>query len=717
MYDVIDHTILFLWLATMLSITLFRVYKAGQFTNKVSQHSLRYWDTLFSAGVLVTSLLWGVTAFIFLPYGELFHQLTLTLVVAGIAAGAVSSLSANLNLIRLFIVISLLPLAIQFITIYPLMAGLIFLYILMLVVNAKNFHENIVKTIETRILYEQTNKDLQFSNHRFETIFQQAPIGIVYYDRSLTVIESNEAFLEILNTDEDHVERQPILEVLLGVTQHTFSTVFFNQDGSFEGSLSLKNSNDDIWVSVATSPLFDGENDVIGGVGIVSDITQRVRSEREIFRQAHYDELTALPNRSLLRERLTQTIKRVRRHQKIAALIFLDLNNFKTINDSLGHLVGDKLLQHVAMIIKTTVREEDTVARLGGDEFVVLLPEQDTSMQSLIVDVEKVAMKIDHYLKEPIEIDNRILHTSASMGIELLTAECESIEDALKHADLAMYQAKRSNKVMSFYDESMDQAIQKRLLIENELRQALTFNELVLHYQPLVDLQSDRVIGAEALVRWNHPVKGLIYPDEFIHVAEETGQIIDIGSWVMKEALTQFKHWHDEYPFFEKISINLSPKQFQEERFVDELKSLTRHLGVRAQHVDLELTESVMVDSVNETIEKMHTLKMLGFSLSIDDFGTGYSSLAYLKNLPFDTLKIDKSFIKNALDNESDAILVATMIHIAKNFNLHVIAEGVESEALTYYLRTQACDYYQGFYKSKPVTIEAFDQILQEQKV
>lgn len=440
-------------------------------------------------------------------------------------------------------------------------------------------------------------------------------------------------------------------------------------------------------------------------------------TEEAIEHRAGHDSLTELPNRHLLLTHLERALARARRHHHYGGVLFIDLDHFKTINDSLGHPVGDALLQEVAKRLKKTLRQEDTVARLGGDEFIILFTEVSDDKESSTGQVQAMAEKISDALSLPYKIQGHDLQITLSIGITMFPIEQESPNDILKNADTAMYRAKESGRnSMRFFLPSMQLAVEERLQMQNDLHNALVRDELLLRFQPQVDI-SGRLIGAEALVCWQHPVSGMISPDNFIPLAEETGQILAIGEQVMRTACEQLKAWSDQSlaSSLRYLAVNVSSVQFRQADFALWVERILAETGADPSHLTLELTEGVLLENLEDTTRKMESLKRLGIRFSLDDFGTGYSSLAYLKRLPLDEIKIDHSFVRDITTDPNDANLVETIITMAANLDLEVVAEGVETTEQLHFLQQKGCCCFQGYLFSRPLPADEFSLLLEEQ--
>ncbi len=440
--------------------------------------------------------------------------------------------------------------------------------------------------------------------------------------------------------------------------------------------------------------------------GTAQDVTDARKAEAEIQQLAHYDALTGLPNRSLWLLRARAALQAAQRHHDTLAILFLDLDHFKTVNDSLGHTTGDKLLISVARRLADSVREEDVLARLGGDEFVALLPRLTRPE-----DAATVAQKMLSALTTPIEIDGHELNLSVSIGIAVFPGDGSDVDTLLKHADIAMYGAKDAGRNnYQFFVADMNVRALERMMLETGLRRAIERDELVLHYQPQIDVVQDRVIGAEALVRWNHPELGLIMPDRFIPIAEDSGLIVPLGSWVMREACRQQARWRDEGHGELTVAINISALQFRRPDFVDGIRSILADSGASADAIEFEITESVLMQPSEDLSRVLSHLRELGLTLALDDFGTGYSSLAYLKRFPISRLKLDRSFIQDLPGDAEDAAVSTAALSMARDLGMHVVAEGVENAAQRDFLAERGCRFMQGYLFARPLPAEAFEE-------
>ncbi|MFN7713832.1 MAG: putative bifunctional diguanylate cyclase/phosphodiesterase [Curvibacter sp.] len=446
-----------------------------------------------------------------------------------------------------------------------------------------------------------------------------------------------------------------------------------------------------------------------------TDVTERKAAEQQIHRLAFYDPLTGLPNRRLLMDRLGHAMVACIRHRHLSALLFLDLDNFKALNDTHGHDKGDLLLQQVGARLVSCVREDDTVSRLGGDEFVVMLEGLSGNTEDAAAQAETVARKIMAALNQSYDIQPLRVHSSPSVGITLFGAEHENPEEPIKRADLAMYQAKGAGRNTSrFFDPRMQAMMHERSELERDLRLALQRRELVLYYQLQVQ-RSGRVAGVEALLRWPHAQRGLVPPGTFIPLAEETGLIVPLGVEVLEQACRQLALWSQRPEMAHlTVSVNVSPRQFQREEFVAEVLAVLQRTGASAQRLKLEITESLLIDHVDDVITKMEVLKAQGVGFALDDFGTGYSSLSYLKRLPLDQLKIDQGFVRDLLIDPDDAAIARMVIVLGQSLGLEVLAEGVETLEQQQVLQFQGCQAYQGYLYSRPLPLAQFEELAQQ---
>lgn len=445
-------------------------------------------------------------------------------------------------------------------------------------------------------------------------------------------------------------------------------------------------------------------------IGTHTDITNRKTSEAQVTHLAHYDQLTGLPNRVLFLDRLRQVIKKAQRTGQTVTLMFLDLDKFKEVNDSLGHDLGDMLLKNVARRLESCVRESDTVARMGGDEFTIIL--NDVNSQ---INIERIAQDILDKMTSPFYLGDEVIHVSTSIGISNFPKDGDEVELLLKNADQAMYAAKESGRNrFQYFTPMMQEEALKRMRLISDLWGALNDNQFRVYYQPIVDLETGAVFKAEALIRWQHPVRGIVSPDEFIPVAEDTGLIVDIGDWLFNEVAAQTVKWKQRHPNLQ-VSVNKSPVQFRSvhDNCINWIEQLNR-LGLSGENFIVEITEGLLLDARDSVINQLNAFREAGIKIAIDDFGTGYSSLAYLRKFDIDYVKIDRSFTSNIIPNSSDMVLCEAIIEMSHKLSMKVIAEGVETHEQRDLLRNADCDFAQGYLYSKPVPADEFEQLLND---
>jgi diguanylate cyclase (GGDEF)-like protein/PAS domain S-box-containing protein len=566
---------------------------------------------------------------------------------------------------------------------------------------ARIFRENLAKVAQAE---EQMKvaQELRIAATAFESLH-----GMMVTDARGIILRVNKAFVEMTGwSAEEAIGQKPAL-LKSGRHDAAFYADMWRQlaaSGAWSGEIWDRRKNGEIypkWQTISAVRGMDGQ--ITHYVAAFSDISERKEAEQRIHDLAYYDPLTRLPNRRLLLDRLQQALSLSARNGHYGALLFIDLDNFKSLNDTLGHDMGDLLLIQVAERLQTCLRGSDTAARLGGDEFVIMLEDLSDQLQVAATDAETVGTKILDALNRAYHLAGKEHHSTPSIGITLYRGNEAGIDELLKQADLAMYQAKAAGRnAMRFYDPEMQTALTLRSALESDLRRALQADQFVLYYQPQVD-DAGHLVGAEALVRWNHPERGLVSPADFIPLAEETGLILPLGQWVLNIACTRLAAWQKHPATAElTLAINVSARQFRQANFVGQVMDALERSGANPKYLKIELTESLLLDDIENTIATMEALRTRGVRFSLDDFGTGYSSLAYLKRLPLDQLKIDRSFVRDVLTDPNDAIIARTIITLAHSLDLNVIAEGVENEAQREFLIANNCHTFQGYLFGRP---------------
>ncbi|CAM3966399.1 putative bifunctional diguanylate cyclase/phosphodiesterase [Arcobacter cloacae] len=560
------------------------------------------------------------------------------------------------------------------------------------------------KKLESQILKEKDD-----FIETFKTIIDSTLEGIIIYDENKRCIQVNKVVLNLFGYEEDEMLNRYALDFIAPNSKELVKRVIQNHNQeAYEADMIRKDGT--------TFPaILRGKDlkilDKKIRISAVMDISELKLKEKKILQLAQYDHLTNLPNRLLLKELFSYMEKRIKREKSYGALLFIDLDHFKMINDTKGHTIGDMVLVETAKRLKNILRETDFVARLGGDEFIVLIDSKDVDIELFLKDINLISNKILKELSKPYHVLDYDLRLTASIGI-IQFKENADLDELMKFADTAMYSSKEKGRNRySYFDPKLQQQIEEKVELSKELRKAIDKEELLLYYQPQIFTKNsiNDIVGVEALIRWNHPEKGIISPNLFINVAEETGLIVPLGKWVLKESVKQLKIWEtDATKKNWRISVNISQKQFERDNFFSLINTLIKKNNIEANKLRLEFTENLLIKNTKETLEKIQKLFNLGVTLSIDDFGTGYSSLAYLKQLPIHELKIDQSFIRDILIDSNDYSIVETILSIGRKFNLEVIAEGVETNEHHQMLVSMGCSYFQGYLFGKPSIAETF---------
>ena len=577
-------------------------------------------------------------------------------------------------------------------------------------------------TVAINQMRERLNDDLERQERdaqeirKFSKAIEQSPSSVLICDRQWRIEFANQKFSQLTGYDassivgkhpgvlsEDahaHRENRQLWQSIRLQVQRV---------GVWQGEInSVRKNGERFWEQLIVTPIKSSNGEATGYLILGEDISIRKRYEQQLLRQANYDILTGLPNRMLALDRLKLALAQARRESSLVGVMFLDLDNFKHINDTLGHDAGDNLLIEAARRISSCLRGTSTVARLGGDEFLVILPGLTGTEAT-----SQVAERILKTFAPPYLLNGQEVFVTTSIGISIFPNDSDNSGTLLQHADAAMYQAKHKGKsAYAHFAPEMTEVSHERLQMESLMRRALEQKEFELYYQPIVRTDSGQLCSAEALLRWNSPGMGMVMPDRFIPLAEETGLITPIGEWVLQEACMAAMRWKESTGTSLGISVNVSPRQFRDPGFIDTVMNALAASGLDPQQLELEITERLILDNTIETADILRQLDQSGIRLSVDDFGTGYSALSYLKSYPFDTLKIDKSFVQDVMKEQDDASLVKAIINMAHSLGLRVIAEGVEEEAQTHFLQREGCDYSQGYFYSRPLPEKNFQDWL-----
>ena len=673
----------------------------------------------FRLVILVSSLVWGSAGWLLFPANDPQHQVFLILMLAGMTVGGVVSFSADLISAIVFSVSVIAPVTIRLLvsgdSLLVVLGMAAMLYLGFIIMGLVRINRNISDNITLRLEATEREEVVRASEERYRLLLNYSPVGIFHYDTNFIITYCNNRLADILQSTTEHIIGLDIKllndQTLLPILRKAFGIQIVHH----EVLCSTPFCDADLWLDLTCASSRDGSGNVVGGIAIVQDFTERKNSEERINNLAFYDPLTHLPNRRLLMNRLQLALASSARTGREGALLLIDLDNFKTLNDTLSHQVGDLFLQQVALRLAACVREDDTVARLGGDEFIVMLENLSEHALEAAAHTEAVGEKILAALGQPCQLITNEHHCSCSIGAVLFNSNSQTTDELLKQADIAMYQSKKAGRnTLRFFDPQMQASITARVSLEAELRKALEKQQFQLHYQIQVD-SARRPLGAEALIRWIHPERGMISPAQFIPLAEETGLILSIGLWVLETACAQLKAWQQDALTRDLVlAVNVSARQFHQADFVAQVHDAVQRHAINPMRLKLELTEGMLLADVEDTIATMNILSEIGIQFSMDDFGTGYSSLQYLKRLPLDQLKIDQSFIRNIVTDNSDRAIVRTIIVMAQSLGIAVIAEGVETEENRLFLLENGCFHYQGYLFGKPAPIEQFEESLKQ---
>ncbi len=711
-----------IWLLVSVIMFIYQLYHYYKFKNETEENKLRdadIWLDKYYTNILINGIIWGSSAFLLFPDSNLMNQMVVMLFLFAIGFSSMGVLASKRDLLLTYVLVTYSPLLLRLFfmedEVYTKIAYVILALMLIMILIANYYGKVINNALNNRqhfITIKHTHEKLK---ERFFSLFERAPVGIYYYNQELGLEDINTHFMQ-MNKVEDKEE-------LIGINLHTIcdkkileahEDVFKGKTGNYRGPFKSIN-NESLYVKLSTVPMLNADGEIAGGITIINDITNEVTATDKMVRNAYYDLLTNIPNRTLLMDRLKEFISNKRENEEYASLLFLDIDNFKKVNETFGHDVGDNLLKQVVKRIEDIVGSREIFARVSGNKFVILIP-------SLHLDKalsEEMAIKyistINNHFTQPLNVAGEEYHLSFTIGVVLFNNNDASAFDVLKRAETAMYEAKKNTRGSSqFYESSMSVDTKEQLTIENDIHRAMKNNELSIYYQPQLDVEQNKIIGAEALVRWEHPKKGFISPAKFIPIAEESGIIIKLEEWIFDKVLGEIKTLSERENGFglNHIAINISTMHFLQPHFVEKLMLLINKHKVKPEWIELEITESGIMRNIDDAIKKIEELKDFGFTFSIDDFGTGYSSLAYLKKLPVDMIKIDQSFIFNMKENKGDAMIVESVVAIGKKFNLKVLAEGVENEATLNYLKIIKCDLYQGNFAYKAMTFKNFLEVL-----
>lgn len=695
---------------------------AWQFrTRPMSDKPMTRWLPAYRVATAACGAVWGLAGWFFYPDGDTVGQAFLVVILVGVSSGGIMAYLIDPPCGRLFcagIYLLSLPGFLTHGSSFSLsLALMLALFLAYISLSSASMSHHLRENIGLRIVANQRSQAVHEMAERQALHIRQTPMGVVECDTHFRVTVWNAAAETMFGYTAQEMLGQPLTllmppwerERVVHVMRHLFV------DGLAQNNQSenLRKDGQIIICDWFATPLKDIDGRIIAAAALVVDKTEAQKNLEAVHQLAYYDMLTGLPNRRLLLDRIEQAFALSARQQDHGAVMFLDLDRFKTLNDMKGHSAGDLLLKQVGSRLRDMMRSHDTVSRFGGDEFVVVLEGLGDSPEAAVVGCRQVSQKIIAELNKPFDISGFEYQTSPSLGICLFHAHDLSVNEVLKRADMAMYQAKQAGRnTVSFYDQTLQPQLEARANLEAELRRAIAQSELVAYYQLQVDGQAE-VLGAELLLRWRHPRRGWVSPADFIPIAEESNLICEIGEWVLLTACHQLRAWQAQPATRRlRLSINVSARQVEKSDFIESVARCLDVTGCSPALLRLELTEGLMLRRSQELIAKLQTLHGMGLSLSIDDFGTGYSSLSMLKHFPLNELKIDRSFVSDLPGNMDDATLIKTIIAMGRNLGLEVIAEGVETDSQFEFLRQSGCMAYQGYLFGRPAPIEEFERQL-----
>jgi len=705
--------LLFFWFLAVTLLMLSRLYDYIKF-QKSDKRSYLKWYTLFKIKASLNALLWGSTAIIFFPYLNENYQLIMILFLSGLAGGVtgfifdfkISSIFISFLLIPLFFVLFFSSLSYS-----GMIQIILFLFYSLLLIANKHLNQLFFETYTNQERYKITQEELQIKEQKLNSLLEQAPVGIFYYNKALKIFKYNHLFHKLFGLkkningfDLNGLKDKQAVSIMKNILKDRASE---HEIGSYNLSFQRKK----IWLELTCSALLNEHREVIGGIGIIEDKTVEHEAYEKINYISLHDSLTSLPNRRSYQEYMNKIILQEKHQYLYSILFYMDLNHFKQINDTFGHVVGDKLLLEVAQRLQRLNIYEKYLSRIGGDEFILVVPFTEENLSLSREKAQTIALEIKEIFKPAFEIEGLDLFMTTSIGIVIIEPKSDNTEQIIRQADMAMYQTKREGlNNIRFYDHSLDIKQQELTNLQHDLKSAISNNQLELYYQPIVDIKNNKLNAIEALLRWNHPQKGLIMPDMFIPMATESGLITKVGWWVAKEVCKQLAIWQAQKRIkFDYVSININARQLNEVNFVKQLDTCIRQGEISPSLLKLELTETTLLDNYSNTQDIIKNLRKRGIECSIDDFGTGYSSLSYLKKFAFKVLKIDKIFIKDMMTNQDSQELIKSIVAIGKQFNYKIIIEGVETqEQKKKLMEFDSNVYYQGFLCSKAIPAREF---------
>lgn len=716
-----------IWIALMLLAYGQKVYLVTKFQkNEFNALQAPKWLMRFNISSLLCGLAWGSASLIILPHNNTLLQALLALVLAGISAASLIAYAIRTSTALAFVGgIAVLTIPAFLIQDSPYTKEIVLLtsfFVIFVAMASKMLAQGLLDNIALRINADTQSKAISDLSQRQSLHMEHTPMGVIEWDADLNITSWNNACTSIFGYQYQEVVGKHIsflISDLEGLSPDKAVQLLLSQEAIQNNLKKVAHKNGEaIFCEWHNTVLKDSDKKTIGLASLVQDKTAFIKTQNKIHQLACYDALTNLPNRGLLLDRLNQAISYAERSHSYGMVIYIDLDHFKSINDAKGHAAGDHLLITIANRLQKAVRKQDTVARIGGNEFVLVLSDIGKTDIEAQIFSRKIMDKIVKSIRMPVDYDNYQHNSSASIGVCIFKGGAISADELVRRADMSMYISKQQGRNgFQYYDETMQPKYDYQQELKNDLNSALANNEFQLYLQGQFNQESN-YIGAEVLLRWQHPTHGLVSPLDFIPLTEESGLIVPIGSWVLHQACALLKQW-EASPLTNKLtlSVNVSAVQFNQISFINEVESALQSSACNPTLLCLELTESAVVNSVEDIVYKMNYLSSMGISLSIDDFGIGYSSLSILKRLPLNELKIDKSFINDIIKSSSVGTIAQTILQMGKNLNLHIVAEGVETEHQKQYLKNNGCEVFQGYLLGRPCRITDFEKAMAESEL
>ena len=698
------HSTIVLWFISLALLTGYRLYSAYLFKKTPELYSMKIWYKKFVISAVVTAVIFSTIGFMFIHQVEPFYQVYIIAVLLGLASGSIVSLSPDRRLNIVYAGILLIPMIITFLFLHDTPIHFILAISLTLYFIAQ------VTTIQKIDAQKNEFDILQTEHMLLDSLFRNAPLGIFTYNKDMEVLECNNHLNTLFEHTKEKIIGMDLTELPDKRIVGSLENAMTQGPQSYVGPYTSLNGKD-FWID-AKAFSFSDSSGLLGGVGMIEDKTKEHAALTELEYMVQHDVLTGLLNRRGFRNYIENLVDHEKHKKYYSILFYLDLNQFKSINDSLGHEVGDDVLLAVSKRLVYLLGHECMVSRLGGDEFIIIIPHVAEDKNIANEKAREFSREIQDLFIEPFIIKEMHLHIRSSIGIVLMEPGYTNTDEIIRHADLSMYQAKIANTHISYYDSSLDQQQKELFLLQHDLAYAVKKNQLDLFFQPIVTIKKEKVYSAEALIRWEHPEKGLLSPKEFIPLAIKAGLLSQVTWWVLDRVCQQIAQWKKEGQWRLKyVSINVNAQQFVENNFALEFLNKLETYGLETPDIMIEITERSLIDNFANTQDVINELRKKGIKCAIDDFGIGYSSLSYLKKLSFHTLKIDKAFIKDIVSNPKELQLVSTILNIGRQFNYNIVMEGIEDEkqrelllGLDDKLR------YQGYYFSKPLHAKEFTQ-------